>query len=89
MSSNTVAKYVALLEAKSLITTTPTTIITKNGKAQNGSLLYTILPISGAVESYEKRVLKQLKLENDKQIRLAKLEQNAKPCISRKSRRKG
>ena len=49
MSINTVRKYVKSLEDKSLITTMPTSIITKRGNKQNGSLLYNIRPIEEAI----------------------------------------
>ena len=45
MSNNTVRKYVAGLEEKGLIHTEPSTIITKDGRVRNGSLVYTIRPI--------------------------------------------
>lgn len=45
MSNNTVRKYVQELEERGLIVTERTSIITQDGRKQNGSLLYTILPI--------------------------------------------
>ena len=45
MSRNTVCKYVRLLEEKGLIRTERTSIVLKNGRKRNGSLLYTILPV--------------------------------------------
>ncbi len=50
MSKNTVKKNVGLLEKKRLITTEPTKVITKKGEKRNGTLLYTLLPISYGVE---------------------------------------
>lgn len=50
LSRNTVKKYVTALEQKHLIATEPTTIRTKGGEKQNGSLLYTIRPIEEAKE---------------------------------------
>ena len=44
-SVNTVRKYVTELEERSLIRTERTTIITQDGRKQNGCLRYTILPI--------------------------------------------
>jgi hypothetical protein len=38
------------LVEKRLISTEHTTIITRNGNRQNGTLLYTILPIDQAIE---------------------------------------
>ena len=49
MSPNTVRKYITQLEDKYLIETLPTTVWTLDGTARNGTLLYTILPIHGAV----------------------------------------
>ena len=50
MSINTVRKYVKSLEDKSLITTMQTSIVTKRGNKQNGSLLYNIRPIEEAIQ---------------------------------------
>lgn len=44
MSVNTVRKYVMELEERGLIRTERTTITTKDGRRQNGCLLYTIHP---------------------------------------------
>ncbi len=52
---NTIAKCVRSLEDKGLITTEPTKISTANGKPRNGTLLYTILPIQAALDSYNER----------------------------------
>ncbi len=67
MSENTVRKYVKALEDKHLITTQPTMIRTKDGRAQNGSLLYTIRPIQEAVEDYYQRQMQQLELDAERQ----------------------
>ena len=60
MTKKTVAKYVAMLVDKGLITTEPTTIIARNGRRMNGSLLYTIRPIREAVELRNQRQLREL-----------------------------
>ena len=52
MGETTVRKYVSQLEEKSFIVTEPTSIITKDGRKRNGSLLYTILPIQMAIDAY-------------------------------------
>lgn len=52
MSVNTVRKYVRSLEDKGLISTEPTSVLTKEGQKRNGSLLYTIHPIQEAVEQF-------------------------------------
>ena len=59
MSRPTVKKHVDGLVEKGLIYTEPTSIFTKAGKKQNGSLLYTIRPIKEAQQlHYEKQLLK-------------------------------
>ena len=60
MSKKTVAKYVAMLVDKGLITVEPTTILARNGRRMNGSLLYTIRPIREAVELRNQRQLREL-----------------------------
>ncbi len=52
MSNNTVRKYVQELEERGLIRTERTSIITRDGRKQNGSLLYTILPIQFSIGSF-------------------------------------
>lgn len=61
--ANTVRKYVTELEARGLICTERTTIITRDGQTRNGCLLYTIRPIKEAVELYEQCQLRQLELD--------------------------
>ena len=59
MSRPTVKKHVDGLVEKGLIYTEPTSIFTKTGKKQNGSLLYTIRPIKEAQQiHYEKQLLR-------------------------------
>ena len=58
-SKNTVAKYVAELEEKCLISTEPTEVILKNGKKQNGNLKYTIRPIQDAVDYFHQQQMKK------------------------------
>ena len=57
MSRNTVCKYVRLLEKKELIRTERTSIVLKNGRKRNGSLLYTLLPWRQAVGQFHQRQL--------------------------------
>lgn len=58
LSENTVRKYVTSLEEKGLIRTEPSTIITKDGRVRNGSLIYTIRPIQEALElNYQRQFL--------------------------------
>ena len=55
LSENTVRKYVTSLEEKGLIRTEPSTIITKDGRVRNGSLIYNIRPIQEALEQNYQR----------------------------------
>ena len=50
MSENTVRKYVRELEYKALILTEPTKYESTSGQVRNGNLIFTILPIQGAIE---------------------------------------
>lgn len=82
MSPNTVRKYVASLEEKGLISTEATMIRRKDGRPMNGSLLYTIRPIQGAVEMFYARQLHKLEEDADRQRiakKLTKLEHRS-PC---------
>ena len=59
LSENTVRKYVTSLEEKGLIRTEPSTIITKDGRVRNGSLIHTIRPIQEALElNYQRQFLR-------------------------------
>ena len=86
LSKNTVKKHIDGLVEKQLITTEPTSVITKKGQKHNGTLRYTIRPIQEAVEyryqrqlahfqeeMYRQKVLK--KLENFDQIQGSKIKQ--------------
>ncbi len=78
LSENTVRKYVAGLKEKGLIRTEPSTIITKDGRVRNGSLIYNIRPIQEAMEQNYQRQFRQAEesVERAKvQKRLAELEQ--------------
>ena len=57
MSNNTVRKYVQELEERGLIVTERTSIITRDGRKQNGSLLYTILPVEQALAQHNQHQL--------------------------------
>ena len=52
ISVNTVRKYVESLQRRGLIYTEPTKVTTRDGRAHNGSLLYTIMPIQPIVNDY-------------------------------------
>ena len=73
MSKNTVKKYVDGLVEKRLITTEPTSVITKKGEKRNGNLLYTIRPIEEAVEYHYERQMIRLDEETRRQTALAKV----------------
>ena len=78
LSENTVRKYVTSLEEKGLIRTEPSTIITKDGRVRNGSLIYTIRPIQEALEQNYQRQFRQAEESVERarvQKRLAELEQ--------------
>ena len=57
MSKNTVMKYVRLLEEKELIETKHTIVEHHDGALRNGNLIYRILPIKQAVDSFHRRQL--------------------------------
>ena len=59
MSNNTVKKYVDRLEKKGFIYTEPTMVRTRDGRAHNGSLLYTLQPIQPIEEAYFQRQLRE------------------------------
>ena len=63
MSKNTVSKYVAKLEARGLIETEPTSVITQDGLKGNGKLKYRILPIQIAVDRYNADILARLEMD--------------------------
>lgn len=73
MSNNTVKKYVDRLVEKRLITTEPTSVVTKKGEKRNGNLLYTIRPIQEAVEYHYEQQMIRLNEEMQRQYVLAKL----------------
>ena len=76
LSENTVRKYVAGLEEKGLIRTEPSTIITKDGRVRNGSLIYNIRPIQEALEQNYQRQFQQAERDMERakaEKRLAEL----------------
>ena len=72
MSVNTVRKYVTELEERGLIRTERTTVTTRDGRALNGCLRYTILPIQMSIEAYYQQQLTQMEELTERQ-RVAKL----------------
>ena len=76
LSENTVRKYVVGLEEKGLIRTEPSTIITKDGRVRNGSLIYNIRPIQEALEQNYQRQFLQVERDMERakaEKRLAEL----------------
>ena len=67
MSRNTVRKYVQELERRGLVLTERTTIITRDGRIQNGSLLYTILPIQLVIEQFYQEQFRAVDLAREQQ----------------------
>ena len=55
MSKNTVMKYVRQLEEKELIETKRTIVEHHDGSLRNGNLMFRILPIKRAVDSFHRR----------------------------------
>ena len=81
LSENTVRKYVTSLEEKGLIRTEPSTIITKDGRVRNGSLIYTIRPIREALELNYQRQFQQAERDMERakaEKRLAELNRQNK-----------
>ena len=81
LSENTVRKYVAGLEEKGLIHTESSTIITKDGRVRNGSLIYNIRPIQEALDQNYQRQFRQAEESVERarvQKRLAELNQQNK-----------
>ena len=74
LSKNTVKKYIDGLVEKQLITTEPTTVITKKGQKHNGTLLYTIRPIQEAVEYRYQQQLAHFEAGMYRQKALARIE---------------
>ncbi len=72
-SVTTVRKYVSELEERGLITTERTSIITRDGRKQNGRLRYHILPIQAAIELFNERQLRAAELDWARQKTQAKL----------------
>lgn len=77
MSRNTVRKYVQELEERGLIVTERTSIITRDGRKQNGSLLYTILPIQFSIDQFYQRQLDAAERARERQQVARRMEQLA------------
>ena len=77
MSRNTVRKYVQELEERGLIRTERTSIITRDGRKQNGSLLYTILPIQFSIGEFYQRQMDAVDRAKERQRVARRMEQLA------------
>ena len=66
MSENTVRKYVAMLEARGLITTAYTTMRARDGRPMNGHLMYTICPFREVVSAHYHAQMENLDLQNQR-----------------------
>ena len=73
MSRNTVRKYVQELEERGLIRTERTSIITRDGRKQNGSLLYTIIPLQEVMEQHYEQQFNALERTTERRKVQAKL----------------
>ena len=60
LSPNTIRKHIRLLEERSLLITEPTLVTTKDGKARNGNLLFTIRPIHAVLQQEYDRQMQKL-----------------------------
>ncbi len=76
-SVTTVRKYVGELEERGLITTERTSVITRDGRKQNGRLRYHILPIQSAIEQFNERQLREAELDWARQKMQTKLSQRS------------
>ena len=63
-TKNTVMQYVDALSEKGLISTEPTSVLTKSRIKKNGNLRYTIRPIHEAVEIFHTRQLSAVERKN-------------------------
>ena len=77
MSRNTVRKYVQELEERGLIRTERTSIITRDGRKQNGSLLYTILPIQFSIDQFYRRQMDAVDRAKERQRVARRMEQTS------------
>ena len=77
MSNNTVRKYVQELEERGLIVTERTSIITRDGRKQNGSLLYTILPIQFSIDQFYQRQMDAVERARERQQVARRMEQTS------------
>ena len=60
LSPNTIRKHIRALEEHELLITEPTLVTTKDGKARNGNLRFTIRPIQFALQQDYDRQMQKL-----------------------------
>ena len=77
LSRNTVAKHVRLLEERGFIVTEYTSIIMRDGRKQNGSLLYTILPIQFSIDLFYQRQMDAVDRAKERQRVARRMEQTS------------
>ena len=66
-TKNTVMQYVDVLSEKGLISTEPTSVLTRSGIKKNGNLRYTIRPIREAIEIFHARQLSSVERATERQ----------------------
>lgn len=66
-AKNTVMRYVDALAEKGLVSTEPTSVLTRSGIKKNGNLRYTILPIHEAIEIFHARQLSAVERATERQ----------------------
>ena len=66
-TKNTVMQYVDALSKKGLISTEPTSLLTRSGIKKNGNLRYTIRPIREAIEIFHARQLSAVERATERQ----------------------
>ncbi len=74
LSKNTVRKHVQSLCEKGLITSEPTTVVTRGGEKRNGTLLYTLRPVEEAVRRHVGQQLRKAEEERARRIVREKLD---------------
>ena len=67
----------AALEERGLIRTERTSIITQDGRKQNGSLLYTILPIQFSIDQFYQRQMDAVDRAKERQRVARRMEQTS------------
>lgn len=66
MSVNTVRKHIYALADRGLISTADTSVITRDGRKRNGSLLYTLQPFQEVLKVHNQSLLQSLEVQTAK-----------------------